>query len=172
MTATVPDSDFEMVDLPSDVPVPTEFEFACEDCGTELFYAGRGRKPKRCDKCKEKSPGTGAGKRRGSGANASLARQAADTLGGVNELVGLGLMLAPGPLHLPKTGSALVTANERFTEPAYNALLADPALARLIVRGGGISGKVALIIAYAMMLSAVVPVGVEELRAKGGTATV
>src|SRR5665647_3253862 len=156
----------EDVEIPADEPVPTTFEYACGECGKELFYAGKGRHPKWCD---EHKPGrgatTGAPRKKGAGANAALARQAADTLGLTNSLLATGMRLIPLPLRMPDTADALISANEPFIELAYDALLADPGLARAIVRGGGVSGKFMLIVAYAALAGAIVPVGIDEVKA-------
>lgn len=156
----------EDVEIPLDDPVPTTFEYACQGCGKELFYGGKGRHPKWCDDCKpSRNTATGTPRKKGGGANAALARQAADTLGLTNSLLATGMRLIPLPLRMPDTADALVAANEPFVELAYDALLADPALARAIVRGGGVSGKFMLIVAYAALAGAIVPVGIEEVKA-------
>jgi hypothetical protein len=156
-------------ELPRDEPAPTAFDHTCA-CGAEIVYHGRGRPPVKCEGCKTGDKSSRARgetvKKRGSGSNANLARQAADTLALVNNLAATGLMLAPGALSLPRTASALAGANDGFTEAAYEALLSDPSLARAIMRGGGVSGKFALVIAYAMLAGAVVPVAMEEVKAR------
>jgi|SRR5665647_267733 len=156
----------EDVEIPQDEPVPTTFEYACQECGKELFYAGKGRHPKWCN---EHKPGRGATagtpRKKGAGANAALARQAADTLGLTNAVLAVGMRLVPMPFRMPNTADALVVANETFIDLAYDALLADPGLARAIVRGGGVSGKFMLIVAYAMLAGAIVPVGIDEVKA-------
>ena len=62
------------------------------------------------------------------------------------------------------TTQAIARANDAFEPMAYEALLLDPALCRMILRGGSNSGKFALAIAYAMMISAVAPMAVSDLR--------
>lgn len=44
---------------PADVP-PSDDSLACEVCGTPLVYAGRGRKPKRCEEHKTSSTSSSA----------------------------------------------------------------------------------------------------------------
>lgn len=64
--------DFAVTDVPPDPltdepaiageapPAPTRvYEYACEVCGTELTYGGRGRKPKRCAEHKSGSRSSG-----------------------------------------------------------------------------------------------------------------
>ncbi len=151
--------DFKDTDIPKDEPVPAEYEYSCDVCGKELFYAGKGRKPKKCDEHKTVQT------RKGSGTNATLARQASDALGQYNSLLCVGMMIpSPNPFCLPRTASAIAVANDGFTEQAYNALLTDPALCKMILKAGGVSGKLLLLVAYGMLAVAVVPVGVEEYR--------
>ena len=156
--------DFEQTDIPTappdDIAPPSTYEWSCETCGKELFYAGKGRHPRFCDE--HKTGGKTRGK--GTGGNVVLARQAAAVLSQLNGLIAMGL-LAPVTtigLPLPQTATALAGAAEGFDETAYAALVTDPALCRLILRGGGASGKVALLIAYGMLAVAVVPVGMAE----------
>lgn len=139
-----------------DVAAVTPPELACEVCGKELIYGGRGRKPKRCDEHR-KSPGT---KRANMGQNTALAGQAAEALCQINGLAALGLMVA----RLPVTAETLQNAQEGFREQAYNALLTDPALCKTILKGGTASGKIALLIAYGMMGAAVAPAGIIEVK--------
>lgn len=158
--------DFKDVDVPPDVPVPAEFEFSCQVCGTELFYGGRGRKPKFCDEHKKTAP-RGS---KGTGSNATLARQASASLSQLNAMIGLALFvpeiprMGKNPLFLPATGTALATADEGFSEAAYNALLTDPALCKLILKGGAAGGKLALLMAYGMLAAAIIPVAVTEYK--------
>jgi hypothetical protein len=53
---------------------------------------------------------------------------------------------------------------EGFRLQAYQALLTDPALCKQLLAVGGMSGKTALIIAYAMMGAQVAPVAYTETR--------
>jgi hypothetical protein len=143
-----------------------DYEYSCEVCGKEIFYGGKGRHPKRCDEHK-KGPARKAATRpgMGTGKNGTLARQAAAALSQVNGLIGIALLLAPGKLKMPETATALAIADEGFSEQAYLALLTDPKLCALILKGGMASGRAALLIAYGMLAGAVVPVGIAEYRA-------
>lgn len=133
-------------------------EYPCVECGREAGpYSGRGRKPTRCPEHKKTPSGA---KPKTTGKNAALAGQAADTLAQYNDLVAFVATMA----KYENTGEALSNANETFREKAYAALLTDPDLAASIVRSGGISGKAALIISYAMLAGAVAPVAMMEAR--------
>lgn len=151
--------------LPKDEAPPGAYEYACETCGKELFYGGKGRKPKFCDEHK-----TAAKSRTGGGSNSGLARQAAAALSQWNSFIALGLMLpavpvlGDNPAYLPRTASAIAAADEGFTEAAYNALLTDPKLCKLILKTGSAGGKIALVMAYGMLVASVAPVGIEEYR--------
>lgn len=165
---------FELTDadLLPDIPAPSAPENPCEVCGVDIPYGGRGRKPKRCEEHKRSAAPT-TPRKSNTGKNDVMARQAAAALSQVNGLIATGLMLAPGPLaafRLPMTAAAIAAADEGFTEAAYAALVTDPKLCALILKGGGASGKLALIIAYAMLAGAVVPVAITEYRAKNGGA--
>jgi hypothetical protein len=151
------------IDAHRDEAPPSSFEYACEVCGKELLYGGRGRKPKFCDE--HKKGGAGKSVSRRGGGNLQLATQAADALVQLNSLCAMGLMLA----HLPQTASTLAGTEEGFREQAISALLTDPALCKSILKAGTTSGKVSLLIAYAMLAGAVVPVGVVEFKERQET---
>lgn len=146
-------------DFPQDEKPPSEYEYACEVCGKELFYAGRGRKPKFCDEHRKGGSKAGGTPRTGKG-NTQLAAQASEALAQLNALACMGLMVG----KLNQTALALSTANDGFREQAYNALLTDPALCKTILKAGATSGKVSLLIAYGMLAAAVGPVGYTEYR--------
>lgn len=154
----------EDVDLAVDEPVPSADDVPmCEVCGTELVYSGRGRKPKRCDEHKRQRR-TGDASSTSSVKSTALGKQAAQALGQLNGLIATAMLLAPEPYRLPQTASAIATANDAFVEQAAAALSTDPKLARLIIQSGAASGRAALIVSYAMLAGAVVPVGVLEYR--------
>ena len=167
----IPD-DTPLDDLPPDDAPPSTYEYACGTCGVELFYGGKGRHPKFCDEHK----GTKTTRGKGGGNNATLARQASATLSQLNSLIALSLMLpavpmlGDNPMYLPETAGALATASEPFDEMTYNALLTDPALCKMILRGGAAGGKIALLIAYGTLAAAVAPVGVNEFRERKSSA--
>ena len=143
--------------LPRDEAPPSAFEYACQTCGKELHYGGRGRKPKFCDEHKKGGSSNTVSRK---GGNVQLATQAADALVQLNSLCAMGLMLA----HLPETAGALASTEEGFRQQAINSLITDPALCKTILKAGTTSGKVSLLIAYAMLASAVVPVAVVEVK--------
>jgi len=157
--------DFDTVDIPLDEAPPANFEYACQNCGTELHYSGKGRKPKWCDKHKSGGNSTGTRVAKSGARNNTLALQAAAALTQVNSLIAVGLMVAPKPFSFPLTASALAGAEEGFNEAAYNALITDPKLCQTILKAGGTSGKIALLIAYGMLAGAVAPVAVGEFKA-------
>lgn len=144
---------------------PSEDErLHCAVCGVELEYAGTGRKPTKCDEHKNtrNRPGKPAAASSASSAsgNERLAERAADVLCQLNDFAAVGLMVA----KLHGTAGALADRAEVFREQAVSALVTDPALCRMILRGGATSGKVMLFAAYASLLMGVAPVAVEELR--------
>lgn len=133
-------------------------EYPCSVCGREAGpYSGRGRKP---TKCPEHKGATSAGRPKTTGKNSVIAGQAADTLAQYNDLVAFIAIMA----KYEGTGEAIQNANDVFREKAYAALLTDPDLAASIIKSGGISGKAALIISYAMLAGAVAPVAMMEAR--------
>lgn len=154
---------FEVTDVPADVSPPNTFEYSCQTCGKELFYSGRGRKPRYCDEHKKSRSGSNATSN-GKSTSTALGKQAAMALCQVNGLLATVMLLAPEPYRLPNTASALAQANDAFMEQAAAALSTDPKLARLILKGGGASGKVSLLIAYGMLAGAVVPVAITEYK--------
>jgi hypothetical protein len=137
-------------------------EYPCVVCGRESGpYGGRGRKPTKCPE--HKGNGTPSVKRGTTPIkNAVLAGQAADALVQLNSIVALVATLA----QYEGTGDALRIAQDGFREQAYQALLTDPELCRSILKGGVMSGRVALLIAYAMLGSVVAPVAMYEAREK------
>jgi hypothetical protein len=148
----------DVIVTPDTVPDAIDIEYPCEVCGREAGpYAGRGRKPKFCaDHRKTSKVATPKVK----GANATLAAQATEALVQLNNILTMPAML----FGYPRTASALATANDGFREMAYNALITDPALCAAIARGGSTGGKVALLIAYGMLASAVAPIALMEYR--------
>ncbi len=154
--ATIPD------DIPPDrTPEVTDVEYPCQVCGREAGpYSGRGRKPKFCDDHKKTKP-TGTSRKVG-GQPAALATQATAVLVQVNGLMAIGLM----SMQMYKTAHALSDANSTFEESAYQALLSDPKLCQLILKSGGVSGKMSLAMAYAGLGMAIAPAAMEEIQVK------
>lgn len=152
----IPDS------MPDDIIAP---ELVCEVCGTGLTYGGRGRKPRFCDEHKP-TKSAGGTKRVPQAKNAALAAQAAQVLVGTNALVAFVARMGA----LTETADQIDIANDPFRDRAYEALLADPELCRTIIKGGGLTGKAQLTMAYAMFAFAVVPVATSEIRERRAAA--
>lgn len=142
------------------IPPVTDVEYPCDVCGREAGpYSGRGRKPK---KCPEHKRGKASNTPKTRGNNAVLAGQAVDALCQLNAFAGVGMMMT----GFRATASALADREEVFREQAYAALVTDPALCRMILRAGTTSGKVSLLIAYAMLGAGIAPTAIEEYKAK------
>lgn len=154
--------DFNSDELTPDTqPLVTGVEYPCRVCNREAGpYSGRGRKPTLCAEHKAQTKGSGGRATKTTGKAAQLAGQAADTLSQYNDIVAF--VAGLGTLEFTK--EQIETANPEFRDRAYAALLTDPALAESIIRNGGMSGKAALIIAYAMFAGSVVPVAMGELK--------
>lgn len=155
----------EFENVPGDEPMPddapaSDFEYACQTCGVELFYGGRGRHPKFCDEHKGKTA-TNSKRNTGSG---NLAKQAAAVLEETNALIAGAMMLLPMPYNLMDTGMALAEANDAFVIKAEKALNSSPKLCRFILKGGAISGQLALVTAYGVMVGTILPTAIAELR--------
>lgn len=141
-------------------PFETEAEYVCLTCGTAIEYSGRGRKPKYCDQHKRRASTAGNRSASGTSNNEKLAAMAVDVLCQGNAAVTVGLMF----MRLNRTASAVAERDDPFRVQAYEALKLDPALCKLILKGGASSGKVALVVAYAMMAASVAPVLIEEMK--------
>jgi hypothetical protein len=145
-------------DEPDAAPA-SDFEYACQTCGVELSYSGRGRHPKYCDEHKK----TGSTKRASSGSG-NLAKQAAAVLEQTNALIAGAMMLMPRPYNLANTGVALAEANDEFVVRAEKALQSNPKLCKFILKGGAISGQFGLVTAYGLLVGSVLPTAMQELR--------
>jgi hypothetical protein len=156
-------TDFEDAVIPPDSTPPlTDAEYPCRVCGREAGpYGGRGPKPKYCPEHKK---GTKAAVRSAkvTGAPANLAAQATGVLVQLNGMLAIGAMA----MGLNGTASAIAQANPNFEEQAYQALLTDQDLCKLILKGGVKSAKLSLGIAYVGMGTAVIPTAVMELKEK------
>lgn len=152
---------FTDADYPSDsIPPTTEVEYPCEVCGNEAGpYGGRGRKPKRCAEHKK---GSSSSSRKVTGNAASMAAQATAVLEQINGIITIGLM-AVGYID---TARAIAGENESFATKAHAALLTDPELCKMILKGGVKSGKISLGIAYASLGMSVAPTAMAEFREK------
>lgn len=155
--------DFTDIDAPEEtdtVPATSDVQFPCRVCGRESGpYGGRGPKPKLCPEHKKVSKGTA------SKVTGTVANQAAQATAVLVQLNGILSILAMG-VGLFNTAGAIATANETFEQQAYNALITDPELCRIILKGGVKSGKLALGIAYAGMGTVVVPTAYAEIKEK------
>ena len=145
--------------LIADEAPPRTHEYACEVCGIELTYGGRGRKPTRCAEHKRNASKAGSGR---AGSNEQLAAQAADTLTYANKFAGLGLIM----LGLPATAESVALAQVSFRENVYQALLLDPKLCRRILTMGGKGATVGLVLAYGGMVSEIAPIALKEIKTR------
>jgi hypothetical protein len=154
--------DFTDVLIPDSVPELADVEYPCNGCGKEAGpYGGRGPKPKWCGDCRPKK-GKGSSGVRVTGAPANLAAQAAGVLEQLNGMLAIGLTA----VGFFDTAGALAQANGTFKEQAYQALLTDPELCKLILKGGVKSAKISLGLAYCGLSVAVAPTAVNEFREK------
>ncbi len=149
-------------DIPEDsVPPQADVEYPCQVCGKEAGpYGGRGRKPKFCPEHKKGTPKSSGGKV--TGASASLAAQATATLVQINGLLAVGAM-ATG---MYRTASMIAEQNPSFEEAAYQALLTDPELCRLITKAGVKSAKLSLGLAYLSFAAPVAMTAYSEAKEK------
>lgn len=154
--------DFNDDIMPDSVPATSDVDYPCTVCGKEAGpYAGKGRRPTKCPDHK-----TSASKRTSSvrvtGADAVLAAKAAEALCQINGFAALGAMM----LGFVQTGAVIQAEQSDFKEQAYNALLTDADLCRTILKGGVKSGKLALLIAYAMLAASIFPTAKMEFAEK------
>jgi hypothetical protein len=157
-------TDFEDIDVADmdTVPPLSDVEYPCRACGKEAGpYGGRGPKPKLCKEHK-----TTTAKRNSvpkvSGNVATHAAQATAVLVQLNGMLAMGVMA----MQMFETAHAIAGANEQFEVQAYNALITDPALCQLILKGGVKSAKISLGLAYAGMAMSVGPTAVNEFKSK------
>jgi hypothetical protein len=143
-------------------PELEDVEYPCRVCQREAGpYSGRGRKPTLCPDHKSASSRTGnKSSVKVTGATANLAAQATGVLVQLNGIMAIGLMA----IGMNGTASAIAAANDTFETQANAALLTDPELCKLILRGGVKSAKVTLALAYVGMGTQVVPVAAMEMR--------
>lgn len=156
------DLDFTSADVPDDaIPPTTNVQYPCQVCGNEAGpYGGRGPKPKYCDLHK-KNPSKGQS-RKVTGNVASMAAQATTVLEQLNGIITIGLMA----VGYTDTARAIAGENDAFAQKAHQALLTDPELCKMILKGGVKSGKIALGIAYGSMLMTVAPTAAMEYKEK------
>lgn len=133
-----------------DTPPPTT------DNTEEAPRKRRGRPPG------SKNSTTTTGTVRRSTRNVDLANAAADVLVTTNSMIGV----AAGLTGFPETQEAIVEKNDLFRTMVVEALISDPELCKKITAGGGVSSRMALVVAYAMFASYVVPTASNEFREK------
>lgn len=155
-TGNIPMDEAPETEITTGLPFNPEYPDSTPDAPYGFFPDGRPRK--------RRPRGTGttatsSGPRK-TAASDSQARMAAAMLAQVNNLVGMSLAL----FRLPVTGAQITEANAGFEQMAYEALLTDPALCRKILSAGANSGKAGLVMAYAMLGAAVVPVAMQEMK--------
>ena len=144
-----------------DVPPLADVENPCKECGREIdvAYGGRGPRPRYCSACKPNKQSRRQAPKV-TGKDQSLAAQATGVLVQVNAMIAMGA----AALGLFRTGGAIAEANNTFEAAAYQALLTDPELCKLILKSGAKSAKISLGLAYGGMAMAVAPTAVMELR--------
>jgi hypothetical protein len=149
---------------PDTAPPVADAEYPCRVCGQEAGpYGGRGPKPKYCPT--HKKGGTRSDTPRANkvtGTTANLAAQSTAVLVQLNGMLAIGAMA----LGLNETASSIAQANPTFEDQAYQALLTDPELCKLILKGGVKSAKISLAIAYAGMGASVLPTAAMEFKEK------
>ncbi len=156
--------DFADATIPPDTaPDTSDVEYPCRECGKEAGpYGGRGPKPKYCEAHKKSARSTGTRAGKVTGTAQTLAAQATGVLVQLNGMMALGLMA----IGFNETASAIAGANGTFEEQAYQALMTDTELCKLILKGGVKSAKVSLGLAYVGMGVAVVPTAAMEFKEK------
>ncbi len=161
MTATVFE-DAVVTEIDSS-PELADVEYPCKHCSKEAGpYGGRGPKPKVCADCRPKNSNRGSSRTKPSGNVHNLAAQAAGVLVQLNGLVSIGLMA----VGMRETASAMGSCSDIFEKQAYDALLTDPDLCKLILRGGVQSARMSLGLAYVGMGTIVVPTAIQEYKVK------
>lgn len=165
---SIVDDDSDVDDLPpDDAPPVDDGAHRCRVCQTEVFRKGsRGRWPEYCDEHKPSRSGSRSSVKSVKNTPADAVKAAA-VLGQVNGWIALGLMAAPEPYRFPMTASALAAKNEEFESQAAKALASDPALCKLLLKTGVMSGRAALLLAYGTLVGSLVPVAMMEYKDKG-----
>lgn len=145
-----------------DVPELENVEYPCDVCGREAGpYSGRGPHPKKCTEHKRVSA-KGTRSPRVTGNVANMAAQATGVLVQLNGIMAIGLMA----VGMNGTASALAAGNDIFEQQAYAALMTDPDLCKLILKGGVKSAKISLAMAYGTLGFSVMPTAMAEVKEK------
>lgn len=156
----LPDEEYDADSTPV-----VENDNPCKKCGRviDVPYGGRGPHPKFCSNCKSASKGTTRSKGPGTKGNAAtLAGQAVEALWQINGMGALIAMIA----GFHGTAQAIRDREDVFRQMAYDALVTDPDMCRVILRGGVQSSKLTLIMCYGMFAAGIGPVFLMELKAK------
>jgi DNA-directed RNA polymerase subunit RPC12/RpoP len=148
--------------IPDAVPDLADVEYPCANCGREVGYGGRGRKPTANSLCPDCKPNAKRSNVKVTGAAATKAAQAAEVLTQLNAMFAMGA----AALGLFETAGTLVSYQDTFKAQAYAALTTDMKLCESILKSGAKSSKVSLGMAYVGMGVAVGPTAVNEMRAR------
>jgi hypothetical protein len=148
-------------ELPEDEKPETTYEYACETCGTELHYGGRGRKPRFCDAHKKNAPKNGTGSR-SKGQAVALAAQATDLIINVTDVLQVGAFMA----GYTDTAEAIDDKQPLLRERVYAALLANPARSRSIIKILGGTTDLGLAIALGTFATNIGAVAWNEYKEK------
>ena len=149
---------------PDEAPPTEDTGHYCLECGKPVTRNGtRGRWPSYCDE--HAKSGRASGKRVPKSAGAQ-AKRAAAVLGNMNGMIAgiLALPIPGNPIYLPETASALATKSDVFESQAAAALENDPELCRMILRGGTMGGRAALVMAYGMLAGSLLTVAIPEWK--------
>jgi hypothetical protein len=146
-------ADFDISEAP-DMPDIAAPEYACEVCGTELFYSGRGRKPKRCDEHKT-TRSQSAGSKRGS----KDVEAAVSSLNQVYTLVQMGLRM----LNADLANEAMSASLPKLEASNREHLTNDPELAKRIADMGKTGGRYAFFSAQLLTIGPVLFLAYSEL---------
>ncbi len=122
----------------------TSYEYSCETCGVEIFYAGRGRKPRYCDSHRKSAPkSTGSAPRRDS--TDSLIESITQLYQGV----GMALSFHPKTT----TDGMMWTSQAEMMAESWRTLIdRDPKVRKMWVKLCQGSGYGAVIAAHAMVV--------------------
>jgi hypothetical protein len=158
----VPQETFTTVPTPTDDPIADAPEFACEVCGKELTYAGRGRKPRFCEEHRKGGASKiGASARRGGSKDVEAACAALDSW---YSMLTMGLMLG----RAPQSANLLAESTETLKEKNRTYLAQAPALAKRIADMGKTSATYGFFSAQAMVLLPVAILATGELMEAWG----
>jgi hypothetical protein len=150
--------DFAVDNIPQDEKPDNTYEYACEVCGVELFYSGRGRKPRFCEEHKKK--GSTSTRKKVGVKNEQLAAQATELIVGITDVMQVGCIL----ISYIETATTISDAQPRLREQVYAALLSNPARAQSIINLLGKSADAGLIVALGSFALTCGAAGFNEFR--------